>query len=73
MIEVFPSCSIAEYLTSIEMIGDVCVGDEPNVYLSLLSCCRDYLGKLVRVAAFFPSNVASVAPNAAETIWPGLV
>jgi hypothetical protein len=38
------------------MIGDVCIGDEPEICLRLLSCCRDYLGELVRKAAFFPLN-----------------
>ena len=44
------------YLTSIEMIGDAGVGDEPGICLCLLLCCQDYLGELVREAAFFPSN-----------------
>ena len=58
VIKVFLCCSIAKYLTSIEMIGcgDVWAGDEPKICLRLLSCCRIYLVVLVLVAAFFPLN-----------------
>jgi len=56
VIEVFLSRGIAEYLKSIEMIGDAWVWDEPKICLCLLLCYRIYFDKLVRVAAFFPLN-----------------